>query len=319
MVRTMYSSVRRWWGSGGARAGAGGLVLACLAACDQVVEVRPAQAVESPGDRIVVEGEGISLALAPQPTDTRGMSGREIMLLNEKSRRARKSEIGTVKMTLRDAEGRERHRRVRFVIDDRDELNRKTHVEFIEPAEINGVQALSLARGGVEDQRFISLPLLGRAFRISEGGQTASFLGSDFTFEDFSVMDGRIAGADRSYRVLGELEHEGKRCWLLETEPTTEALRRSSGYGKRLLWVEQQYFVAVQEILFNRRGQPFKRLTRSDLHETQGVERAIRPHRVTMFAFETGHQTELLFEELELNRDFDVGLFDVRRQINGER
>lgn len=234
------------------------------------------------------------------------------MLRNEGSRRATKSETSTVAVILRDKYGAERRRTLHGVINDSDQLRRKTWVEFVDPPDIAGVQTLAIARdGGQDDERWIYLPAIAVKKRIGGAEQTTSFMGTDFSFEDFSIMDGALAGAGREYKVTGEETKYGHRCWVIESWAVSPQIAAATGYGKRLLWVEQEHFIAVSELMHDKEsGQPIKELVRDDIRPAPGEDGAMRPHRVTMKNLKTGHSTELDFLDFVLDREFDSGLFD---------
>jgi Outer membrane lipoprotein-sorting protein len=249
---------------------------------------------------------GVCLAAGVSQAQTGTLTGRQIMLLNEGSRRAKKSESGRVLLLMRDKEGRQRSLSLRAIIDDTDQRLRKMFVEFVAPEDIRGVRTLSIARADLEDERWIYLPAISTKRRITGGSQTASFMGSDFTFEDFSLMDGEVAGASRSYTIQGEQVMQGRKCWVIESFPVTEKLKRESAHNRRLIWVEQEHYIAVREEFYDKSGELAKVMTREDIRMTEGgPTQSLRPHKVVMTSTKTGHVSELIFQELVLDRDFD--------------
>ncbi len=245
--------------------------------------------------------------------DTRGLSAREIMLKNEGVLEAvaEERDFHREVRSSRQVRGRAQAHVARGYLRHRSSSSQDL-VEFTSSRRTCTACAPSRSRATADETTSggFYLPAIGAKKRISGTARTASFMGTDFTFEDFSIMDGALAGAGRGYKVLRVESRNGLPCWVIESWSVSDELKVSSGYGKRVLWVEQEHFIAVDELFFDKQGAPIKELTRDDIRPAPGEAGAMRPHRVTMKNLKTGHSTELDFLDLVLDRDFDPRIFD---------
>ncbi|MGE7961962.1 outer membrane lipoprotein-sorting protein [Pseudomonas sp. NPDC089918] len=246
-------------------------------------------------------------------------TGEQIMLLNEDSRKSL-SETSDVFITMTDAQGNVRERTLKLRIDDGDKAARKSYLEFVEPKDVKGTRVLALEKSNAEEDpdRWIYLPALRKVRRIAGADQTQSFVGTDFTYEDMSITDGVVGVKHHSYKILREetiKDNSGveRKCWVVEATPTTKKQMEQGLYGKRIIWVEQQYYTAIQEQYFNKSGQLFKIRTSSDIREfpaTAGTTEW-RPNLFSMKNLETGHSTQVRFEQV-LDQPIDAKIFTRR-------
>jgi hypothetical protein len=246
-------------------------------------------------------------------------TGKEIMLLNEESRKS-VTETADVYITMTDAQGNIRKRKLKLLIDDGDKAARKSYVEFVEPQDVKGTRVLSLEKSNAEQDpdRWIYLPALRKVRRIAGADQTQSFVGTDFTYEDMSITDGVVGVQHHRYTILREetiKDNSGvdRRCWVIEAVPTTKKQIDQGLYGKRVIWVEQQHFTAVQEHYFNKGGQLFKIRTSSDItaFSAAGGSTEWRPNLFSMKNLITGHSTDVRFEQV-LDQPIDAKIFTRR-------
>ena len=98
-------------------------------------------------------------------------------------------EVTSSLMTLYEASGDSVLRRItRMVLENVKEGN-KSMVRFVSPAEIKGVGALTHEHLKGTDDNWLYLPSSRRVRRISGANKTASFQGTEFTYEDLSTIE----------------------------------------------------------------------------------------------------------------------------------
>lgn len=235
---------------------------------------------------------------------------REIMLQNEIARKADISEQSDLDMMLINKSGDKRIRKVTFIVDDTDPHLRKSFVKFISPANVKDTAFVQLEHEVKDNDRWLYLPALRKTRRISGSAKTDSFVGTDFSFEDFEILDGKIAGKKRNYKLLREEPYDGEECWVIEATPATEEEKGISGYSKRLLWISKKNYHALFTQFFDRQGGLFKELVASDIRPVSGGRRGdTRPYRQSMKTLKTGHTTVINFDNFILNENIDPNLF----------
>lgn len=255
-------------------------------------------------------GVSAVVAMLSLPLGAAEDNPREIMLKNEQARKAEVSEVAELTMTLVNNSGRERVRKVEFILDDTDPRLRRSYLRFISPANVRGTAFVQLEHEGRDNDRWLYLPALRKTRRISGSAKTDSFVGTDFSFEDFEILDGEVGGKNYKYTLLGEEEFNGKTCWLIKAVPATEEARENTGYGKRLMWVEQEHHHVLFTEYYDHDGKLIKQMEASDLELVpDGKDGEIRPHKLVMKNLETEHTTIIEFNNFVLNKSLNKNLF----------
>src|SRR5664279_2141623 len=92
----------------------------------------------------------------------------------------------------------------------------KTLVVFTAPTEIRGVALLSINQRGVSDRQYVYTPATQRVRSVVPQERYASFIGTDFTYEDI----GERVLSEYTYRTLGDNEViDGHKCFKVEATP----------------------------------------------------------------------------------------------------
>jgi hypothetical protein len=244
-------------------------------------------------------------------------TAKDVMLANEASRKSI-FEQSNMQMVLTNAKGDSRVREVLLLIDDSNHLARKTYLRFKSPRDVKDVRILTLENESIQedDDRWLYLPALKKIRRISASNKSESFMGTDFSFEDFEISDGVVGTQNHSYTLLREEEIEDalgvkKKCWVVEAVPVTAQQIRDSENSKRIIWVEQDHYAAIQEHYFNKNGTLFKKRTSSDVRElpAAGNKTVWRPMRVEMTTIATGHKTTVLLNDSKIDETIPANIF----------
>ena len=137
------------------------------------------------------------------------------------------------------------------------------------PAEIKGVAALTHESPGSSDDNWLYLPANKRVRRISGANNTASFQGTEFTYEDLSNLDPR----EYEWRFVEEatIEREGA-----ETVPvsswTPSPPTRTRATPSIVVYYHRDGFWRQERIEYLRQGRPPPEDARDD-----GLEAGPRP------------------------------------------
>ena len=143
-------------------------------------------------------------------------------------------EVSQGVMTLFDAGGDSVRRSFSRLILERPEGD-KLISNFLSPAEIKGVAALTHEKPGASDDNWLYLPANKRVRRISGANKTASFQGTEFTYEDLSNLE--IVEYDWRFLDETEIEHDGDthKVWRVEAR----ANYKNTGYSRIVVYYHQ--------------------------------------------------------------------------------
>lgn len=201
-------------------------------------------------------------------------------------------------MVLRDAQGDTSERSfVSRTLDGSGGVEDRSIILFRTPRDIEGTALLTISNLDRDDDQWLFLPAFNRVRRISASGQTSSFVGSEFSFEDM-----RVPVVDKyTYRWLGDERCPGAEnliCWVNERHPRDT----DSGYTRVISWIDQEEFRIWRVDYYDRRNAFLKTLTASSFQRYEG--RFWRADFLTMVNHQTGKSTDLTWESY----DFDVEL-----------
>ncbi len=180
----------------------------------------------------------------------------------------------------------------------------KVLVRFTGPPEVRGVGFLSLARPGKSADQWLYLPSMKRERRIASQDRDASFVGTDFSYEDMEEFDHkRFAVA-----LAGEQMVDGFPCHVIEARPDEKGGK--SVYERKVLFLRQDILYLVREDLY-RKGEkePGKRLTLSDIREVDGHWVA---KRLEMTDLGKGSRTTVILKKIAFDRPQPPGRFTLQ-------
>lgn len=181
-------------------------------------------------------------------------------------------------------------------------VDRERVVRFVAPAEVKGTATLLVEHADGDDDIWIYLPALRKVRRLVANNKKDSFVGTDFSYGD--IIGHRVE--DWTYRLEGREPVAGVETYVLEATPKTDAVRDTSGYGKRKVWIRTDNFVAIKAAYWDGGGALVKEFEASDVRQIDPTSGKWQAFRLTMHNRQTGHSTELAFTKL----DVGVGLRD---------
>jgi hypothetical protein len=212
-----------------------------------------------------------------------------------------------VKMTITDAQDRERHRE--FTILRRDDQpedgedpdftgEQKFYVYFHRPADVNRMVFMVHKHLDRDDDRWLYLPALDLTKRIAATDKRTSFVGSHFFYEDVS---GRNTDLDK---------HE-----LVETTDTYYVLRNTPKkpdeveFSYYTMWIHKQSFIPVQVVYFDKQGTKYRQAQALKVETIQGFPTVMKS---VMKDLRTGGQTLLEYSNVEYNIGLPESIFTER-------
>lgn len=181
-------------------------------------------------------------------------------------------------------------------------VDRQRIIRFTAPAEVKGTATLLVEHADGDDDIWIYLPALRKVRRLVANNKKDSFVGTDFSYGD--IIGHRVE--DWTYQLTGRELVDGLETYVLEAAPKSDAVRDTSGYSKRKLWIRTDNYVLVKATYWDTGGALLKELEARDVRPIDPKAGKWQAFRLTMHNRQTGHRTELVFTTLEVG----VGLRD---------
>ena len=124
-------------------------------------------------------------------------------------------------------------------------------------------------------------------------------MGSEFAFEDLGSRE--VEKYEHSY--LRDETIEGRATWVTKQMP----IDKRSGYGRQIVWTDQEYHAPVKIEFYDRRNELLKTMLFSDFGEHG---RWFRPGRIDVENHQTAKRSILTWQERALNVELDDDEFD---------
>jgi hypothetical protein len=181
-------------------------------------------------------------------------------------------------------------------------VDRQRIIRFLAPAEVKGTATLLVEHADADDDIWIYLPALRKVRRLVANNKKDSFVGTDFSYGD--IIGHHVE--DWTYQLVGHETVDDHDTYVLEATPKSDAVRETSGYGKRKSWIRADNFVAIKATYWDGGGALLKEFEAADVRPIEPKTGKWQAFRLTMQNRQTGHRTELVFTKLEVG----VGLRD---------
>jgi outer membrane lipoprotein-sorting protein len=206
-----------------------------------------------------------------------------------------------VSMRLVNPQGKERKREMTLLRKDLESGGeQRYYIYFHAPADVKGTAFLVWKYPAREDDRWIFIPAIKLVRRIAADDKRSSFVGSDFTYEDVSGRDVR----DEAHRLLGEETLAGRPVYRIESTPKAKL-----DYGRRLSWVDRERWLPLKEEYYDSRGKLLRTFTADAVRQVDGHWTVMRR---TMRNAQSGHRTEVVYDEVSYGIGLDNDLFSER-------
>ncbi|WP_051301704.1 outer membrane lipoprotein-sorting protein [Sedimenticola selenatireducens] len=198
-----------------------------------------------------------------------------------------------VSMRLINSQGKERKRVMTLLRKDLGTSGeQRYYIYFHEPSDVKGTAFMVWKYPAREDDRWIFIPAIKLVRRIAADDKRSSFVGSDFTYEDVSGRDLE----DETHNLLGEETLGGRPVFKIESAPQAKV-----EYVRRLSWIDRERGLPLKEEYYDARGELLRTFSADEVREVDGHWTATRR---TMHDAQSGHRTEVVFDEV----NYDVGL-----------
>jgi len=160
-------------------------------------------------------------------------------------------------------------------------------IVFQSPANVAGTRFLTMDNASGGSDQWIFLPSLGRVRRISASESSGSFMGTDFSYDDISLID-RDVSLD-THTLLREETLNGNSCYVIQSVPKDSSYQ----YSKNVSWVDKNNFRIYKAEMYNRRGEAIKLMEMSDYRDIQG---RVTPMQTKISTVGAGTSTTIFIE-----------------------
>ncbi len=237
-----------------------------------------------------------------------GYTGAQIMQ-QVYDRPTPQDQSGELTMILENSRGDQRVRTIEQYIKEYDDSSMKI-MFFTAPSDVRGTSFMNYSydEEGRSDDQWIYLPALKKVKRISSGGSSDYFMGSDFTYDD---MGQRIPGSD-IHTIVGEEVLDGRKCIMVESvSKDTDYM-----YSRTVTWVDPESWTGLQKQFYDEDGDLLKQLTVISTEEINGYTMITES---VMHTIQKDHRTMMSLDELILDAGLDDSLFTTRTMTRGVR
>jgi outer membrane lipoprotein-sorting protein len=207
--------------------------------------------------------------------------------------------LADVKMTIKDAQGRQRQRQFRILRKDaEDGGEQKFYVYFSQPADVAETVFMVWKHIGKDDDRWLYLPALDLVRRIAAGDKRSSFVGSNFTYEDVS---GRGLEED-THELIGETDE----FYQVKNVPKQPKLAEFAYY---IVSIRKDNFLPVKAEYYNKADKLIRVIEAQEVKDVEGNPTIVKQ---TAKDLQSGGETNMEFSNVDYNAGITDDIFAER-------
>lgn len=187
-------------------------------------------------------------------------------------------------------------------------LDTKRMTRFMSPSDIKNTVTLLVEHSDGDDDMWIYLPALKKTRRIASSNKSESFVGTDLSYGD--VIGHKVA--DWQHKIIGTEGVQGRQCTIVESTPKSKAIADISGYGKRVLWIDNESALALKTEFFNTNQQLLKTSSLSKIVNVDKEKQRWQPMLMEVQNLLTGHKTIIEWKNFKANQGVKDDYFTQR-------
>lgn len=205
-------------------------------------------------------------------------------------------------MVLKNKQGEESVRIIRILTLEVNGDGDKSLTVFDEPADVQGTTMLTFSHKVDDDDQWMYLPALKRVKRIASDNKSGSFMGSEFSYEDFASQE--VEKYTYKYlrdEVCPDEAYKAQSCFVVERYP----VNKYSGYKRQITWIDKAEYRPLKIEFYDRKDSLLKTLT------FKGYKQYLKKHWRPDGMFMLNHQTDKSTLLKWNNYKFRTGLTDA--------
>ncbi|MFT5562470.1 MAG: putative RND superfamily exporter protein [Sulfitobacter sp.] len=220
----------------------------------------------------------------------------------------------TLSMELMDRRGKSRTRTTRgyrkYFGDDK-----RTVLFYLSPTNVKDTAFLTYdyAESAQDDDQWLYLPAARKIRRISASDRGDYFLGTDFSYEDIK-NENKPNLADYAYKRIGMELVGGVECFVIEGTPISDQVARELGYGRVLIRVDPEIWMARKTEFWDIKGNSLKTILVNDIRLVDDIWTS---HELYAENHKTGHQTRFTFSDVDYKAEVRDSWFETRQMRRG--
>jgi outer membrane lipoprotein-sorting protein len=184
----------------------------------------------------------------------------------------------------------------------------RTMIVFNSPAGQKGTRFLSMENSAGDTDQWIFLPSLGKSRRIASSESGGSFMGTDFSYDDMSMMS-READDDK-HSIVREESLNNTACYVIQSIPRESDYQ----YSKTVSWVDKANSRIYKVELYDKKGTLVKLLEMSDFQDVQGRD---TPKSTRIRTVAAGTSTAIYMDRIEYDMNIPEGVFSIANLETG--
>jgi len=173
-------------------------------------------------------------------------------------------------------------------------------IVFQSPATVKGTRFLTMENAMGDDDQWIYLPSLGKVRRIASSEGSSSFMGTDFSYDDMTLMDRDVE--NDTHTTLHEETLNGASCYVIQSMPKDNDFQ----YTKTVSWIDKSNYRIYKIELYNKRGAVEKVMETSAYKDIQGRDTATQIKVSTIAA---GTSTTIYMDIIKYDSPIPEGVF----------
>ncbi len=238
------------------------------------------------------------LAIVVLPASA-AMTGDDVLARVEEEMQSTTAHL-QMNMKLYSASGDAREREMEVYKNNQEGLT-KSFVRFLSPATIEGTAFLSLEQESGSEDMYLYMPALGSVRKIASSQRNGSFVGTDFSFNDLTILGGANFRDDYQATIL----EENQEVFVLKMVPTNPDIEYS--YVK--MWVDKNNWYPRKSEFYDSDDELLKVMTPADHREIDGYW---TPQELTMENIQKGTKTVIEMVDVVYDQPLDEQIFTVR-------
>lgn len=226
--------------------------------------------------------------------------------------RAWKDRKQQLMVTIVDRRKNERRRTIELFTRKADDDSSRNILFFLSPPEVKGIGLLQWIDPHEDDRHWLYLPALKRIRQITGSSRRESFVGTDFSYEDLTLIQEILdwTREDATVSLVGEEVVDDSVCAMIDVVPNDADV----GYAKIRVWLGKEDLVVHKYTFEDRNGRLAKTLLVSDIRMVQQIPAA---HRLEMRNERSGSHTIIEFSKIVFDSGLAENMFTQRRLEKG--